>query len=127
METALKAKGELPPGLHLNSPSYYRDMIGSGELWVREDGLPLRQTLDLHFPEQDDRRVQAQITVDFSRFGETQFQAGQFVKVDPQSGLGSTTSIWQSLSQRAANFTIMKRYLDHPRRLGRRTHCSRRS
>ncbi len=46
-------------------------MTGSGELWVREDGLPRRQILHLEFPAQTDYRVAADITVDFSNFGGT--------------------------------------------------------
>jgi hypothetical protein len=72
MEAALRARGELPPGLHLDVPAYFRDMIGTGELWVGEDGLPLRQILTLQFPAQQDEQVQSQIVVDFSRFGREQ-------------------------------------------------------
>lgn len=70
MEAALRAKGELPPGVSLQSPTYYRDMTGDGELWVSEDGLPLRQILRLNFPEQRDATTHAQIVVDFTRFGQ---------------------------------------------------------
>jgi hypothetical protein len=76
MEATLRAKGELPPGLRLDVPRYYRDMKGSGELWVGEDGLPLRQILTLQFPEQKDEQVHAQITVDFSQFGTPEQVAG---------------------------------------------------
>lgn len=40
---ALRARGELPNGIQLEAPAYFRDMAGSGELWVGDDGLPLRQ------------------------------------------------------------------------------------
>jgi hypothetical protein len=69
MEQTLRAKGELPPGVSLEQPQYYRDMTGDGELWVGEDGLPLRQILNLNFPEQREQTVHAQIVVDFSHFG----------------------------------------------------------
>ena len=72
MEAALRARGELPPTLHLDAPAYFRDMIGAGELWVGEDGLPLRQILTLQFPAQQDEQVQSQIVVDFSKFGRGQ-------------------------------------------------------
>ncbi len=52
MQAAMRARGELPPGLHLEVPSYFRDMVGTGELWVGADGLPLRQILELQFPPQ---------------------------------------------------------------------------
>ncbi|MFZ4662787.1 MAG: LamG-like jellyroll fold domain-containing protein, partial [Caldilineaceae bacterium] len=69
MEAALRARGELPPQLHLEVPTYFRDMVGTGELWVGADGLPLRQILTLQFPPQNDEQVQSQIVVDFTSFG----------------------------------------------------------
>ncbi|MCL4862851.1 MAG: hypothetical protein KJZ93_25795, partial [Caldilineaceae bacterium] len=74
IEAAMRQKGELPPGVHIDLPAYYRDMTGGGELWVRENGLPLRQILDLRFPEQRDETVNARITVDFLGFGPSQTQ-----------------------------------------------------
>ena len=53
MEEVMRQKGELPSGLHLELPAYYRDMTGDGELWVRQDGNPLRQVLNLNFPEKN--------------------------------------------------------------------------
>ena len=70
-EAALRRQGELPPGINLESSPYYRDMIGDGELWVRSDGLPLRQILNLQFPEQRDEYVNTQITTDFFGFGQS--------------------------------------------------------
>ncbi len=68
MENAVRAKGELPVGTHLSLPRYYADMTGTGEIWVREDGLPLRQIMRLNFPERNDESVQSQITVNFLEF-----------------------------------------------------------
>ncbi|NJM40206.1 MAG: hypothetical protein HC853_05305, partial [Anaerolineae bacterium] len=55
MQAALQAKGELVPGTHLDVPARYSQMTGDGELWVRvggaDDGLPLRQILNLNFPD----------------------------------------------------------------------------
>jgi hypothetical protein len=51
-------------------------MVGSGELWVGSDGLPLRQLLTLQFPAQDDEQVSSQIVVNFSQFGFAQSLAG---------------------------------------------------
>ena len=65
----MRSKGELPAGMNLSVSDYYRKMVGSGELWVAENGLPLRQILTLQFPEQNDETVNAQIKVDFSNFG----------------------------------------------------------
>ena len=43
-------------------------MTGAGELWVRADGLPMRQVITAHFPPESDHRIDAQITVDFSDY-----------------------------------------------------------
>ena len=69
LERHLAEKGELPSGVELHLPRQYAGMTGEGELWVSEDGLPLRQILHLAFPETDDDRVEAEIRVDFSDFG----------------------------------------------------------
>jgi hypothetical protein len=69
LEAALRAKGELPSGIHLDVPTYYREMTGDGELWIGSNGLPLRQILTLQFPELKEQQVHAQITVDFANFG----------------------------------------------------------
>ncbi|MFN8440622.1 MAG: LamG-like jellyroll fold domain-containing protein [Caldilineaceae bacterium] len=69
MEAAMRAKGELPADMNLEVPRYYQEMTGNGELWIGEDGLPLRQVMNLQFPEQKDEQVNAQIVVDFSKFG----------------------------------------------------------
>ncbi len=69
MEETLRARGELPSGVHLQTSDYLAALRGDGELWVRADGLPLRQILRLTFPEEQGEYVSAQITVDFSRYG----------------------------------------------------------
>ncbi len=66
----LRARGELPPTVELAAPDLFRDMRGSGELWVGKDGLPLRQILTLQFPPQGEEQAQAQIVVNFSDFGQ---------------------------------------------------------
>ena len=61
IDEAMRQKGDVPPGVTFEVPAYYRDMVGDGELWVGEDGLPIRQILTLQFPEQDDEFVSAHI------------------------------------------------------------------
>lgn len=68
MEKHMAQRGELPPGVTLDLPRAYVGMTGAGEVWVDADGLPLRQILRLQFPAQNDHRVEAEVTVDFSRF-----------------------------------------------------------
>ena len=70
METYLTDRGELPIGVTLDLPKGYVDMTGDGELWVAENGLPLRQILHLHFPPRpDEQEITADVTVDFD-FGD---------------------------------------------------------
>ncbi len=76
LEKQLAETGELPPGVTLDLPRAYSDMVGEGELWVDERGLPLRQVLHFEFPEAKDHRQEADITVDFSGFGFASANAG---------------------------------------------------
>ncbi len=71
LEQQLRASGELPGGMELQVSPAYVGMTGTGELWVGEDGLPLRQILNLRFPAENGQRVAAQIQTDFSQYGET--------------------------------------------------------
>jgi len=69
MERYLAEKGELPPGVRLDVSKAYAEMSGDGELWVNENGLPVRQILRLRLPSRDDSQdVRAEVTVDFSNF-----------------------------------------------------------
>jgi hypothetical protein len=68
LEHQLQATGELPPGVRLEAADSYARAEGSGELWVAADGLPLRQILNLRFPEHGGERVGARIVIDFSDF-----------------------------------------------------------
>lgn len=104
MEELLRAKGELPSAMQLDIPTYYRDMTGDGELWIGENGLPLRQLLTLQFPEQKDQQVHAQITVNFSNFG----KAGSGISQWLQSHFGVTLPAvgHQILATQAQNFVL---------------------
>ncbi len=65
IQQRMSENGELPPGVDLDMPREYVDMSGEGELWVGEDGLPLRQIVHLQMPERPDVEVHADVTVDF--------------------------------------------------------------
>ena len=76
MEQTLADKGELPVGVSLELPQTYVDMTGTGELWISDDGLPLRQIMHLQFPPRpDEQQISADVTVDFSNFHQTPAQA----------------------------------------------------
>ncbi|MCE7981159.1 MAG: hypothetical protein DYG89_08210, partial [Caldilinea sp. CFX5] len=87
MAAAMRAKGELPPGVNLDTPAYYQEMTGDGELWVGSNGLPLRQILNLDFPEQRNQTVHAQIVVDFSHFGKPQWSTAELLRQGDLHGL----------------------------------------
>jgi len=61
-------KGELPPGVELELPRQYAEMIGDGELWVTDSGYPLRQELHLQLTDNEGNPVQGEISVTFSDF-----------------------------------------------------------
>jgi hypothetical protein len=100
MEAAMRAKGELPPGIRLDTPRHFQEMIGSGELWVGQNGLPLRQLLNLQFPEQQDEFVRAQITVDFSNFG-----VPQRVSTLALLAAGDAAGLWAHFAPLLPDFT----------------------
>ncbi|MFN8471514.1 MAG: hypothetical protein U0822_04785 [Anaerolineae bacterium] len=66
LEAELQAKGKLPIGLSLDVVRQYVDMTGQGELWVGDNGLPLRQIVHLKFPSDGAQTPEAEITTDFS-------------------------------------------------------------
>ena len=108
LERHLAERGELPPGLSLDTPRQYVDMIGEGELWIGGDGLPVRQVIHLEFPPRpDDHRVEADITVDFSDFGFGQRTADAGGDLETR-GAGALVSGLRSLRSLAG---------DHPERV----------
>ncbi len=69
LEEELRRKGKLPAGLHLDSARAYVDMVGEGEMWVSEDGLPMRQIVRIELAPNPYELVEAEITTDFSHWG----------------------------------------------------------
>lgn len=70
MQAALQQKGELPSGIQLQEPEQYAQMTGTGQLWVRADGLPLRQIIDVQFPAERDEVTTARIDTTFGDFAD---------------------------------------------------------
>ena len=99
LTAAMRAKGELPASAQLDPPAYYRDMTGDGELWIGANGLPLRQLLNLHFPEQNEERVEANMTVDFAKYGAEQTGLLTLLRT------GQWQGAWLVLPQRLPDFT----------------------
>lgn len=69
LEQQLHKDGQIPVVAQLSVSDSYQAMSGEGELWIAEDGYPIRQILQLRFPEQDGETVTANVTINFSNFG----------------------------------------------------------
>lgn len=72
-DTLARTQG-VPPGLQLTPPDTLTHLSGTGEAWVDAQGLPRRLTLDLRLPPTGEGAEAlgsvAQVTVDFSQFGQ---------------------------------------------------------
>ncbi len=75
MQQQLQEQGKLPPGIQLSASDSYKRMIGSGELWLNENGLPIHLSYNLDFPEHgDEERVTAVITNNFFNYNLAQLE-----------------------------------------------------
>lgn len=70
MEAELQKRGELPSGLRLGVSQNLAQIEGEGEIWLAEDGLPLRQIMHLTLPEESLQQLSAEITTDFTAWGQ---------------------------------------------------------
>ncbi len=103
LQIQMMQQGELPPGIDLDLPKPYRQMTGSGELWVDQDGLPLRQVLHLELPGRDGDRIMAEISVEFSEYGRRPSGTADALTGGERPPVPSVTSITASLvNNRAA-------------------------
>ncbi|MFZ0547184.1 MAG: LamG-like jellyroll fold domain-containing protein, partial [Candidatus Promineifilaceae bacterium] len=72
LDSQMREHGELPPGMKLDIPEIYSKMMGQGELWVGQNGLPVSQRLELTFPEDAfeglNKQTTFQVDVQFSHF-----------------------------------------------------------
>ncbi|MEJ5309992.1 MAG: LamG-like jellyroll fold domain-containing protein [Anaerolineae bacterium] len=76
LERHLIEKGELPVGLTLETSNLYRGVTGQGQIWIDDDGLPLRLSVHVQYPpEENGDRVEAQIQTDFSGFDRQRLMA----------------------------------------------------
>lgn len=75
----LSHKTTLPRNLSLQLPQRYVGMTGRGELWLGQNGLPLRQIITMDFPPEGDNWQQVEITTDFNQWnGLSMTPAGAF-------------------------------------------------
>ncbi len=84
LEVQLRQRGQLPIDMQLGLSDQYRQLNGTGELWLDSDGLPARLVLHVTLPPQPNGRlISASITSDFMDF-------------DQQRLALASTSLWQS-------------------------------
>ncbi len=111
----LRRSGELPPGITLNTSRKYQEVTGNGEVWIDGDGLPLRLTVRLEYPPQENgEQVVADITTDFSNFDRAALVSSRD-QVFPNNlvsslGLPRTPDDWRQLGYQAglmAGFVIL--------------------
>lgn len=69
LQEALLARGELPPGVTLDVSREYALSTGHGDVWIDDQGLPLRLVMRVAYPvHSDGRRVEVDLATDFSGF-----------------------------------------------------------
>jgi hypothetical protein len=80
----------------------YRRMTGTGEVWIGQDGLPLRMTMRMKFPPtKTGERIEAHLSTDF------------FVKPGSEQAASLYPLGWLSGAARKMVFNLMV-WLDHP-------------
>ncbi len=103
LEQHLRENGELPPGLHLNTPDQLRKAIGDGEVWVDNDGLPLRLAIHLEYPQQrNGERVEADIQTDFTNYNRAALAQAPDVFDNPTAWLGNIAPRAQKTAKQAS-------------------------
>ncbi len=70
LQSELRQRNELPAGIQLGVSQQLAEMEATGEIWLGEDGLPLRQVINVTFAASGLERVSAEITTDFSNWGD---------------------------------------------------------
>lgn len=115
LASSMRDRGELPAGAQVAIPAQYRDMTGSGELWIDDSsGLPLRSELTVHFPATNDSVVTASLRTDFSRFGHAAGSPGIAERLVVQPLIGGAHLVPIVLLG-AAVFLLCRRHPDRVR------------
>jgi hypothetical protein len=77
LEDEMRRKGELPPGVYLGTSDQFRQLVGVGEAWIGEDGLPQRLTVEIEFPQQQNgERQLVSVQTDFHDFDRSWLSVG---------------------------------------------------
>jgi hypothetical protein len=68
----IERSGQLPFNVEAASPRVFQTMQGRGEVWISPDGYPVRQMLDLSFPDlTPEATMSADLALDLTDFGVT--------------------------------------------------------
>jgi hypothetical protein len=67
-ERTLREQGKLPPGVSLATSDVFGGMAGRGEVWLNEQGLPLKLVVNVAFPPTGQDQISASITTYFHKF-----------------------------------------------------------
>lgn len=72
LQTQMREQGQLPRGVSVTGGEHFRDMIGSGEAWIDENGLPLRMAVEMQFPQdRNGERLTMSVKTDFVGYNDT--------------------------------------------------------
>jgi hypothetical protein len=99
-EMVANMRGRVPAGIEISPSTLLADLMGRGELWVSEDGLPRRQVVDLEMPAvADEYDAQVRLVVDF-RFP-------QLAEAKPAApSVGATSRSWTGFRSGLAQLPV---------------------
>ncbi|MCA9926733.1 MAG: hypothetical protein KC421_30405, partial [Anaerolineales bacterium] len=88
--------GAAPLGIEVSAPALLRQISGEGKVWLDENGLPLRQKVDMHMPEADEYYdADVRMVIDYT-FDETAVAAVQAAIAADASFLPTPAEIVES-------------------------------
>ncbi|MEM9775588.1 MAG: hypothetical protein AAF902_13485, partial [Chloroflexota bacterium] len=80
MREHLQQFGSLPPGIRFSTADIYAQAMGTGEIWLDENGLPVRMTVNLDVPaHRETGRAVSDITTDFIGFDQSKIETAAAV------------------------------------------------
>lgn len=93
MVEELQRSGQLPMGMNLSVSDVYRQMVSSGEVWLNEDGLPVRLIVTMKLPpEENGDHVESTITTDYYNYHTGNLLAARSFPYQIAGALGLPTS-----------------------------------
>lgn len=93
MVAELQRSGKLPLGMQLSVSDQYRGMVASGQIWVSEEGLPVRMVVTMKMPpEKTGEHVESTITTDYFNHNRGYLMAAQPLPYRLAGALGLPTN-----------------------------------